>query len=79
MHISAMMVKELELIEKLMDMNLGMQLSGDCIRCGVLTLTSDVLGTIRDQQRGDAEIQQFVSWIGTEKGKDYTGLGRMVS
>ena len=39
-----MMVKELELIEKLRDMNLGMQLSGDCIRCGVLTLTSDVLG-----------------------------------
>jgi len=37
----------------------------------VITLTSDVLGTIRDQQRGDAEIQQFVSWIGTEKGKDY--------
>jgi len=71
MHISVMMVKELELIEKLMDMNLGIQLSGDCIRCGVLTLTSDVLGTIREQQKDDAELQQFVSWIGTEKGKNY--------
>jgi len=71
MHISAMMVKELELIEKLRDMNLGMQLSGDCIKCGVLTLTSDVLGVIRDRQKDDAELQQFVSWIGTEKGKDY--------
>jgi len=71
MHISAMMVKELELIEKLRDMNLGMQLSDDCIKCGVLTLTSDVLGVIRDRQKDDTELQQFVSWIGTEKGKDY--------
>jgi len=71
MHVSAMMVKELELIEKLRDMNLGMQLSDDCIKCGVLTLTSDVLGVIRDRQKDDTELQQFVSWIGTEKGKDY--------
>ena len=56
LHISAMMVKELELIEKLGDMNLGIQLSEDCIRCGVLTLTSDVLGTIREQQKNDAEL-----------------------
>ena len=48
MHISAMMVKELELIEKLRDMNLGIQLSEDSIRCSVLTLTSDVLETICD-------------------------------
>jgi len=71
MHISAMMVKELELIEKLRDMNLGMQLGEDSIRCSVLTLTSDVLETICDQQKDDAELQQFVSWIGTEKWKDY--------
>jgi len=48
-HISTMMVKELELIEKLRDMNLGIQLSEDSIRYSVLTLTSDVLETIRDQ------------------------------
>jgi len=61
MHISGMMVKELEFIEKLRDMNLGMQLSEDSIRCSVLTLTSDVLETICDQQKNDAELQQFVS------------------
>jgi len=70
-HILTMMVKELELIEKLRDMNLGMQLSEDSIRCSVLTLTSDVLETIREQQKNDVELQQFVSWIGTEKGKEY--------
>jgi len=71
MHISAMNVKELELIEKLRDMNLGMQLSEDSIRCSVLRLNGDVLGTIRDQQKNDAKLQQFVSWIGIEKGKEY--------
>jgi len=39
MHISPMMVKKLELIEKLRDMNLGIQLGKDSIRCSVLTLT----------------------------------------
>jgi len=48
MHVSAMMVKELELIEKLRDMNLGIQLEEGSIRCSVMTLTSDILGVIRD-------------------------------
>jgi len=70
-HMSAMMVKELELIEKFRDMNLGMQLREDFIRCSVLTLTSDLMGLIREGQKSDADLQQFVSWLGTEKGKDY--------
>jgi len=72
MHMSALMVKELELIEKLRDMNLGIQLGEDSIRCSVLTLTNDILGVIRDEQKNYVELQQFVSWLGTEKGKDYT-------
>ena len=72
MHKSALMVKELELIEKLRDMNLGIQLGEDSIRCSVLTLTNDILGVIRDEQKNYVELQQFVSWLGTEKGKDYT-------
>jgi len=71
MHMSTMMVKELELIEKLMDMNLGIQLGLDSIWCSALTLSNDILGMIWDGQKSDAELQQFVSWLGTEKGKDY--------
>jgi len=71
MHMLVMMVKESELIEKLRDMNLGMQLGEDSIICSFLTLTSDILETIRDQQKNDAELQQFVRWLGIEKGKDY--------
>jgi len=43
-----MMVKELELIEKFRDMNLRIQLREDSIRCSVLTLTSDLMGLIRE-------------------------------
>jgi len=46
MHMSALMVKELELIEKFRDMNLGIQLEEDSIRCSALTLTNDILGMI---------------------------------
>jgi len=49
MHMSALMVKELELIEKMRDMNMGIQLGEDSIRCSVLTLTSDILGMICDE------------------------------
>jgi len=35
MHVSAMTVKELKLIEKLRDMNLGIQLEEGSIRCSV--------------------------------------------
>jgi len=51
-----MMVKELELIEKLKDMNVGIQLGKDSIRCRDLTLTSKILGMIRDGQKSDAEL-----------------------
>ena len=56
-HMSAMMVKELELIEKLRDMNLGIQLGEGSIRCSVLTLTNDIMGLIREGQKSDAELQ----------------------
>jgi len=56
MHMSALMVKELELIEKLRDMNLGIQLGEDSIRCNALTLTNNILETIRDEQKNDVEL-----------------------
>jgi len=50
MHMSALIVKELELIEKLRNMNLGIQLGEDSIRCSVLTLTNDIL-TLSEMSR----------------------------
>ena len=40
MHMSCMMVNELELIEKLRDMNLGMQFGQGFIQCSLLKVTN---------------------------------------
>jgi len=71
MHMSCMMIKELELIEKLRDMNMGMQFGQDSIQCSLLKVTNEFLNEIYVAQGHDWELQQFVGWLGTEKGKDY--------
>jgi len=43
----SLMMKELELIEKLQDMNLEVQVSSDYIRCGMLRVTNEFLEEIR--------------------------------
>jgi len=42
------MVNELELIEKLRDMNLGMQFGQDFIQCSLLKVTNEFLNEIRE-------------------------------
>ena len=37
----------------------------------MLKVTNDFLNEIRVAQGHDSELQQFVGWMGTEKGKDY--------
>jgi len=70
-HMSLLMVKELELIEKLRDMNLGLQLDSDHIRCSMLMGTNTFLEEIQEGHGHDAELQQIVGWLGTEKGKEF--------
>ena len=45
-HTSTLMVEELELIEKLCDMNLEMQVGSDYIWCGMLKVTNEFLKEI---------------------------------
>jgi len=46
-HMFAMMVKELELIEKLRDMNLGIHTGAGHIRCSMLRITNQFLDEVR--------------------------------
>ena len=46
-HVSAMMIKELELIEKLRDMNLGLNMEASHIRCNMLRITNECLDEVR--------------------------------
>jgi len=42
-HMSTMMMKELELNEKLQDMNLGLHTGGGHIRCNILRITNEFI------------------------------------
>ncbi|WVY91911.1 hypothetical protein V8G54_037425 [Vigna mungo] len=59
--VSALMVKELELIEKLRDMNLGFQFKPGQIVCSHLVITSKFLEKIKAEQL-----------LGTDQAKDFT-------
>jgi len=56
-HMSSMMVKELELIEKLRDMNLELQIGSDHIWCGMLRVINNFLDEIKAEQEKDQELQ----------------------
>jgi len=46
-HVSAMMIKELKLIEKLRDMNLGLDREAGHIRCSMLRISNEFLNEVR--------------------------------
>jgi len=74
-HVSAKMIKELELIEKLRDMNLGLDMEVGHIRCSMLRIINEFLGEVRVEQGKDQELQHVISELGTEKRKDFR-MGR---
>jgi len=74
-HVSAMMIKEFELIEKLRDMNLGLDMEAGHIRCSMLRITNEFLDEVRVEQGKDQELEQIISELGTEKRKDFK-MGR---
>jgi len=52
-HVSAVMIKELELIEKLQDMNLGLDMEAGHKRCSMLRITNELLDEVRVEQGKD--------------------------
>jgi len=70
-HISAMMVKELELIVKLQDMNLSLHTCTNHIRCSMLQITNEFLDEVRVEQGKDQKLQQIIGDLDTEKRKDF--------
>ena len=52
-HMSTMIVKELELIEKLRDVNLGIHTGACHIRCSMFRITNEFLDEVRVEQGND--------------------------
>jgi len=46
-HMFALMMKELEMIEKLRDMNLGLDMGAGHIQCSMLRITNEFLNEVR--------------------------------
>ena len=70
-HMLAMMMKELELIEKLQDMNLELNMGAGTIWCSMLKITTEFLDEVRVEQSNDQELQHIIGELGTDKRKDY--------
>ena len=69
-HVAHMMIKELELLEGFRDMKLQVELEPEFIRCSTLTISSDFLGLIKEEQVGDASLQKVKELLGSDQAKD---------
>ena len=72
---SALMVKELELIEHFRDLSLFSELTPDGVRLGMLKLTSNILEEIKNGQKEDFELVDRVVLVNQGKGGDRTTSG----
>ena len=70
-HVPARMIKELELLKRLRDMNLGLDMGESHIRCNMLRITNEFLDEVRVEQGKDKELQQIIGDLGTDKRKDF--------
>jgi len=56
LHMSSLMVKELELIEQFRDLSLVCELTPESVKLGMLKLTSNILEEIKVGQKKDLEL-----------------------
>ena len=52
-HISALMVREMDLLEQFRDHSLACEVTPNSVRLGTLRITSELLGDIREGQKTD--------------------------
>jgi len=53
LHMSALMVRELDLLEKFRDLSLACEVTPNCVRLGVLRITSEIVRDIREGHKID--------------------------
>ena len=58
LHASAMMIKELELIEKFRDLNLAMESTSKSFKLGMLKISNDFMEQIREAPQGDEYLKK---------------------
>jgi len=71
LHMFALMVKELDLIEQFRDLSLVSELTPDGVRLGMLKQTSNILEEIKNGQKEDLELVDRVVLVNQGKGGDF--------
>jgi len=71
LHMSALMVKELELIEQFRDLSLVCEMMPESVKLGMLKLTSSILEEIKKGQKKDLELVDRVVLVNQGKGVDF--------
>ncbi|KHN08609.1 hypothetical protein glysoja_048882, partial [Glycine soja] len=66
--ISALMVKEMDLLEQFRDLSLACEVTPNNVRLGTLRITSELLGDIREGQKTDPFLRTQLE--ANESGKD---------
>jgi len=68
LHISALMVREMDLLEQLRDLSLACEVTPNSVRLGTLRITSELLGDIREVQKTNPFLRTKLEAI--ELGRD---------
>ena len=71
LHMSSLMVKELELIEQFRDLSLVCELTPKSVKLGMLKVTSNILEEIKVGKREDLELVDRVVLVNQGKGVDF--------
>ncbi|XP_058787338.1 uncharacterized protein LOC131661741 [Vicia villosa] len=71
LHMSAMMVKELELIEQFQDMSLVCEVTPQSVMLGMLKINNEFLDSIRAAQKLDVKLVDSIVEIDQDKNSDF--------
>lgn len=71
LHMSTLMVKEMELLEQLRDLSLVCDITSGSVKLGMLKLTSNVLAEIKEVQKLDLRLMDQLELINQAKGMDF--------
>lgn len=68
LHMSAMMVKELELLEQFRDLSLVCEVSTHSVKLGMLKINSEFLNSIKEAQKVDVKLVDLM--VGNNQAED---------
>src|ERR1051325_5066478 len=71
LHMSLLMVQELDLLEKFRDLSLVCKVTSSCVKLGMLKLTSNILDEIQEGQKSNLVLVDKLTLINQDRGGDF--------